>query len=226
MKSFKKACRGEKGFTLIELLVVIIILGVLAAVVTLAVTRFIGKGTLESANAELVTVQAAVEAAWRRPTRRNSTTTVSAWTGAEATAPEVASENCNVYQQMRTHDLKAAYDIDADGTVSDADPTIDGGWGNSIEFSGGVWVDASLGTEYSGSNDPTTDCGTGRRLLPEPPTSAMRRQRYGITLFEASAGDARAPVRTGSGLFERTRPFRLRHQQRSVSYPEMRSSGY
>ena len=62
MKCFKKACRGEKGFTLIELLVVIMILGVLAAVVTLAVTRFIGKGTLESANAELVTVQAAVEA--------------------------------------------------------------------------------------------------------------------------------------------------------------------
>ena len=44
---------------------------------------------------------------------------------------------------MRTHDLKAAYDIDEDGTVSDADPTIDGGWGNSIEFSGGVWVAAS-----------------------------------------------------------------------------------
>ena len=29
MKSFRKACRGQKGFTLIELLVVIIILGVL-----------------------------------------------------------------------------------------------------------------------------------------------------------------------------------------------------
>ncbi len=63
MKNFRKACRGQKGFTLIELLVVIIILGVLAAVVTLAVTRFIGKGTLESANAELVTVQAAIESA-------------------------------------------------------------------------------------------------------------------------------------------------------------------
>ena len=39
MKNFRKTCRGEKGFTLIELLVVIIILGVLAAVVTLAVTE-------------------------------------------------------------------------------------------------------------------------------------------------------------------------------------------
>jgi prepilin-type N-terminal cleavage/methylation domain-containing protein len=143
MKCFKKACRGEKGFTLIELLVVIMILGVLAAVVTLAVTRFIGKGTLESANAELVTVQAAVEACLAEANSANFDDDVSAWTGAEATAPEVASENCNVYQQMRTHDLKAAYDIDEDGTVSDADPTIDGGWGNSIEFSGGVWVAAS-----------------------------------------------------------------------------------
>ena len=63
MKNIKKAFRGQKGFTLIELLVVIIILGVLAAVVTLAVTRFIGKGKLESANAELVTIQTAIESA-------------------------------------------------------------------------------------------------------------------------------------------------------------------
>lgn len=143
MKSFKKACRGEKGFTLIELLVVIMILGVLAAVVTLAVTRFIGKGTLESANAELVTVQAAIEAALAEANSANFDAAVNDWTGGEATSPEVASENVTVYAQMRTHDLKAAYDIARDGTVTDADPTISGGWGNSIEFSGGVWVEAT-----------------------------------------------------------------------------------
>ena len=85
MKNFRKACRGEKGFTLIELLVVIMILGVLAAVVTLAVTRFIGKGAMESANAEVVTAQAAIEACladanlahlWRRWTGTAATTRV------------------------------------------------------------------------------------------------------------------------------------------------------
>ncbi len=142
MKSFRKACRGEKGFTLIELLVVIMILGVLAAVVTLAVTRFIGKGTLESANAELVTLQAAIESCLAEANSADFDAAVANWTGASP-GPQVASENCNVYQQMRTHELKAAYDIDADGTVSDADPTISGGWGNSIEFSNGTWVAAS-----------------------------------------------------------------------------------
>ena len=81
MKSFRKACRGQKGFTLIELLVVIIILGVLAAVVTLAVTRFIGKGNLESANAELVTVQAAIESAFADANASEFDDASYAWTG-------------------------------------------------------------------------------------------------------------------------------------------------
>ena len=91
MKSLRKACRGQKGFTLIELLVVIIILGVLAAVVTLAVTRFIGKGTLESANAELVTVQAAIESCLA-DANASAFDDVAGydWTGDLATQPEYA----------------------------------------------------------------------------------------------------------------------------------------
>lgn len=59
MKIFKS---GEKGFTLIELLVVISILGVLAAVVILNVTKYIGSGKTEAAKTELANVQTAVSA--------------------------------------------------------------------------------------------------------------------------------------------------------------------
>lgn len=59
MKIFKT---GEKGFTLIELLVVISILGVLAAVVILNVTKYIGAGAEEAAVTELANVQTAVSA--------------------------------------------------------------------------------------------------------------------------------------------------------------------
>jgi prepilin-type N-terminal cleavage/methylation domain-containing protein len=136
MKSFRKACRGQKGFTLIELLVVIIILGVLAAVVTLAVTRFIGKGKLESANAELVTVQAAIESALAEANAAEFTADTTAWTGDEAGSPVATSTsgNVTVFEMMRTHKLKAAYDIDKDGTISDADCSITNGWGSEILF--------------------------------------------------------------------------------------------
>ncbi len=138
MKSFKKACRGEKGFTLIELLVVIMILGVLAAVVTLAVTRFIGKGTVESANAELVTVQAAVEACLADANRGEFDAEVD-WTGTEATAPET-DNGFSAYDYMRTHDFKATYTIAVDGTVSDAaDGGAGGSWGN-IAWDNGTWI--------------------------------------------------------------------------------------
>ncbi len=52
----------EKGFTLIELLVVISILGVLAAVVVLNITRYMGAGLNETAATELANVQTAVSA--------------------------------------------------------------------------------------------------------------------------------------------------------------------
>ncbi len=60
MKKFFKY--GQKGFTLIELLVVISILGILAAVVVLNVTKYIGSGTTEAAKTELANVQTAVSA--------------------------------------------------------------------------------------------------------------------------------------------------------------------
>ena len=162
MKNFRKACRGEKGFTLIELLVVIIILGVLAAVVTLAVTRFIGKGTLESANAELVTLQTAIESALAEGNSGDFTHNFgAAWDGRDrATSPYIDVDDDNalsavggvdacVYDQLRTHKFKAAYVIESNGTVSDGDETIASGWGDSkidwcqaVATESGEWIKA------------------------------------------------------------------------------------
>ncbi len=53
------AVHSEKGFTLIELLVVIGILALLAGVVTIGVTQFIGRGSHEAACTDLHNVQTA-----------------------------------------------------------------------------------------------------------------------------------------------------------------------
>jgi type IV pilus assembly protein PilA len=52
----------QRGFTLIELLVVISILGVLAAVVILNVTKYIGAGKTQAQATELANVETAVAA--------------------------------------------------------------------------------------------------------------------------------------------------------------------
>jgi len=152
MKSFRKMCRGEKGFTLIELLVVIIILGVLAAVVTLAVTRFIGKGVLESANAEKVTVEAAVESALAEANSGILLGTLTDWDGAVADSPYagLVSDNATVASMMRSHTLKALYTFNSNGDIIDADPVGPAGfkgWGSKIVWSthttpaiGGTWL--------------------------------------------------------------------------------------
>jgi prepilin-type N-terminal cleavage/methylation domain-containing protein len=62
MNRILRAVRNEKGFTLIELLVVIGILALLAGVVTIGVTQFIGRGSHEAACTDKHNVQTAVAA--------------------------------------------------------------------------------------------------------------------------------------------------------------------
>lgn len=57
-----EAALRQKGFTLIELLIVVVILGVLAAVVILAVGAFNNRGELAACQADVKAVEVAVEA--------------------------------------------------------------------------------------------------------------------------------------------------------------------
>jgi type IV pilus assembly protein PilA len=60
---FKCFQKHQKGFTLIELLVVIAILGVIAAVAVPNITKFMGSGETEAAEAEMHNVIVAISAA-------------------------------------------------------------------------------------------------------------------------------------------------------------------
>lgn len=108
---------GEKGFTLIELLVVIIILGILAAVVVLAVNGIQDKGEENACKTEKKTIEAAAaayyadlgnfpanSAALETPPAAGTpyirdpafTWTINATNGeAQATAPLPIPANCN-----------------------------------------------------------------------------------------------------------------------------------
>lgn len=62
LQRLRAARRNQNGFTLTELLIVIVILGVLAGIVVFAVAGITDRGTKSACQADVRTVQTAVEA--------------------------------------------------------------------------------------------------------------------------------------------------------------------
>jgi len=129
MKKFLKKFRyGEKGFTLIELLVVVAILGVLAAVMVPNVAKFIGSGTIESANTEAHNVQTAVIAYMADEGLSDFSDDVG------PTTPSPGPVDFMVSPQG----LQAVYTI-TDGEIESAEAVLDGKWGDLVYDAGQGW---------------------------------------------------------------------------------------
>ena len=126
----------QGGFTLIELLVVVAILGVLAAVVVPNVTKFVGAGTIESADTEAHNVQTAVIAYMND----NRLSTIAGGTVGPSNdlAPGSANTTAKTFLVNPTG-LHADYIIGTDGSITGATPVAGGKWASLTYTVGTGW---------------------------------------------------------------------------------------
>ena len=129
-KSFKG---GQKGFTLIELLIVIVILGVLAAAIIPNLSKFIGRGNVGAANAELASVRTAL-AAYQADND-----------GAVPVTTTAAGEDALLEYMVGSSGIRGMYTWTATGLITGATngtgSTGSVAWPATIQFSGTEWED-------------------------------------------------------------------------------------
>jgi type IV pilus assembly protein PilA len=128
----KKYHKGEGGFTLVELLVVVAILGVIAAVAVLAVTRFMGSGNVEAANTELHQAQTAIAACMADAGNAQLDAADTAWNGGVGAVNNEPLAGAGAFGAATyIHGtFNATYDYNIDGDITNA---------TNVDWSGVVW---------------------------------------------------------------------------------------
>jgi len=105
---------NNKGFTLVELLVVIAIIGVLAAIIIPNVTGLSGSGQTEAAQAEVTTVQTAMDTMMAK----SNLTTVTAITTATNNMAAFPDATHPLYPNyLRSATTKGTYTCDSTGLI-------------------------------------------------------------------------------------------------------------
>ena len=138
MKGLRKAYRGERGFTLVELLVVVVILGVLAAVATLAVTKFIGSGNVEAANTELHQAQTAIAAAMAEAGVGTIVAAAPTWNGTAGAVQAVSAAGAtyDAASYLMGRGFKATYAVNGTGNITSG---INVSW-SKVTWSSTGWI--------------------------------------------------------------------------------------
>ncbi|OGO01957.1 MAG: hypothetical protein A2Y72_03065 [Chloroflexi bacterium RBG_13_53_26] len=134
MKALIEPRRCQHGYTLVELLVVIVVLGVVAAIATLAVTRFIDSGNVEAANTELHQAHTAIQLCLFESGETELDASVSGWDGSAdmVKATDSSGEIYDAATYLQGPKLKARYNVGQDGIITGV---TDCSWSNV------AWVD-------------------------------------------------------------------------------------
>ena len=107
---------------MVELLVVIFVLGTMAAIATLAVTRFMGSGTVEAANSELYQARAAINICMCEAGVNQLDADVSGWDGSNklVLATDVSGVPHYAATYLDGRRFKARYNVDKNGVITGA----------------------------------------------------------------------------------------------------------